>query len=157
NRRDVAEVREEREPGGAFAAPNPFEALDRDREVFRMTRQDRLVELDLGGSPADQTRDLLPEGGREVERERLLRTIGLVIRKGREREGTGQDGFHGRLRVRLGELPFVPADRLFPGDRSAHDRLTVIRVRVEIPNESANLDERELPREHTLHVLPGTL
>src|SRR5207245_10147905 len=83
--------------------------------------------------------------------------IVLVIRKGREREGTGQDGFHGRLRVRLGELPFVSEDGLFPGDRSAYDRLTVIRVRVEIPNESANLDGRELPRDVTLAVVPRNL
>ena len=122
-----------------------------------MARQDRLVELDLGGSAADQTRDLLPERAREVERERLLRTIVLVIRKGREREGTGQDGFHGRLRVRLGELPFVPEDGLFPGDRSAHDRLTVVRVRVEVPNESADLDGRELSRDVALTVVPRNL
>src|SRR5207245_11011997 len=83
--------------------------------------------------------------------------IVLVIRKGREREGTGQDGFHGRLRVRLGELPFVSEDGLFPGDRSVYDRLTVIRVRVEIPNESANLDGRELPRKLTLPVVPPNL
>src|SRR5947209_20186779 len=105
----------------------------------------------------DERFDLLSDRRREIERERLFRSIVLVEGERGEGDGSGQDRFHRSLGVRWSKLPIVGEARRLPSDRSMDARLPLVCVRVEVTHQSVRLDGREFSREMALAVVPGDL
>src|SRR5438309_5202224 len=122
-----------------------------------MAGEDRLIDLDVRRTCLDERTHFFPDCRCEIESERLLGPIVYVQRQRGESHGPSQDRLHGSLRVRLSELPFVHEYGLLPPNRSADDRLSIVRVRVEVPHKPVDLDGREFPREVALAVVPGDL
>src|SRR6266571_9262277 len=122
-----------------------------------MPGQDRFIDLHVRGTRMDERSDLLSDRRREIECERLFRSIVLVEGERGEGHGSGQDRFHRNLGVRLSKLPFVGEHRRLPSDRSVDDRLPIVRVRVEVAHQSVRLDGSEFSREMALAVIPGDL
>ena len=157
NRGDITEECEQGQRRTRLVRPNPLEGFRHEGKVARIPGQDRFIDLHVRGTRLDERSDLLSDRGREIERERLFRSIVLVEGERGEGHGSGQDRFHGNLGVRLSKLPIVGEHRRLPSDRSPDDRLAVVRVRVEVAHQSVRLDGNEFSREVALAVVPGDL
>src|SRR2546427_13132971 len=97
--RDLPEIREKGEGSVPFARPNALEPLDGEREVLRMSGENRLINLDVGCACTDQAGIFLSEGVREVDGKGLLLAVVLVKCQRSEGQRSREDGFHRRFRT----------------------------------------------------------
>src|SRR3972149_7891862 len=154
--RDVAEVDEQGERRAALLRCEDFDASPHEAHVLRRPGDRGLVDLDLGRPRTAERAALACERVRNLTREAVhLMAVGL--RERRERVGTREDGLHRPGCNRRGVPPLVDDDWLSPLNRSGHDRLAVVRVRVEVPHRTGHFEAFEAPRERALAFVPGDL
>jgi hypothetical protein len=78
-----------------------------------------------------------------------------ILRESVERVGPGEERLHGALGHGLGRAEVLHRDRSLPRDRPRDLGLAVVRVRVEIADESRDLESAETARDVGLPIVPS--